>query len=69
MTSVGLRKKADAVIIDCASCKKSPRDIRITDILILAVRHNELRTEFRKLQGKDQNKNKIPLGSYKLGHG
>ena len=39
---------------DCAACKKSARDIRITDILTLAVRDNDLRTEFRKLKGKDR---------------
>ena len=37
--------------IDCAVCKKSARDIRITDILTLAVRDSDLRTE---LKSKDQ---------------
>ena len=39
---------------DCADCRKSARDIRITDTLTLAVRDNDLRTEFRKLKGKDR---------------
>ena len=38
----------------CATCKKSARDIRITDILTLAVRDSDLRTEFRKVKGKDR---------------
>ena len=39
---------------DCAACKKSGRDIRITDILTLAIGDNDLETEFRKLKGKDR---------------
>ena len=39
---------------DCDACKKSARDIRITDILTLAVRDNDLGTEFRKLKGRNQ---------------
>ena len=39
---------------DCTVCKKSARDIRISDILTLAVRDNDLRTEFRKLKDKDR---------------
>ena len=39
---------------DCAACKKSLRDVRITDILTLAVRDNDLRTEFRKINVKDR---------------
>ena len=39
---------------DCAACKKSARDIRITDILTHALRDNDLRTKFRKLKGKDR---------------
>ena len=39
---------------DCSACKKSARDIRITDILTLAVRDNDLRTQFGKLKAKDK---------------
>ena len=37
----------------CAAFKKSARDIRVNNILTLTVRDNILRTEFRKLKGKD----------------
>ena len=45
---------------ECAACKQSARDIRITDILTLAVRDSDLRTEFRKLNGKDQTETRFP---------
>ena len=38
---------------DCSACRKSARDIRINDILTIAVRDNDVRTEFMKLIGKD----------------
>ena len=50
---------------NCAACKTSARDIRITDILTLAVRDNDLRTEFRKLKSKDRMGNMVPSGSKK----
>ena len=44
---------------DSAGYKKSARDFRIADILILVIRDNNLRTEFRKLKGKDRTETKF----------
>ena len=63
MTSASFWKKADAVITKTMQpAKKSARDIRITDILILAVRDNDLRTVFRKLKGKDAEQKQDSIG-------
>ena len=59
MTSPSLGKKADAVTTKTVQPARNQPNTKITDILTLAVRENDIRTEFKKLKGKDRTKTRF----------